>query len=434
MKKLFFVSIICLTAALFASCSKIMGHSVLLWNLPDYEMQDGDIVPVYIKSNISHVYVIGTANGKMEVPLWQLTEPVSKRKAAKQAQKFSGYTHVYASVALDGLPIRAEPVNTAKQGYRLRKDETIKVLYKGQGQAVMAGKKPLEGDWLNVLTSDGTRGWCFSYNLRLFETDRLGQKITNGAEASEEENTSSEIDTLLEGVWYPDSYKAMIDSGRIDTDKLIPSYNFHLDPETKKLSFTMPKIREEWEYTGAVQTSANQYNLNDIPVVVTVRRSNFIVVRYTGESGKPEDFNLVTISENIDELVQAERERREKELEQIILFAPSFQSESYGQLKLNPDHSFVWSNNKLLVPSVISSSARNTGTVRIKYFLSKSLSASYDGVLTFKFDGMEKEVNFLYKMESSGLRFEDATGAVIKNNILMERALSPLVLFFSKGE
>ena len=173
--------------------------------------------------------------------------------------------------------------------------------YKGQGQAVMAGKKPLEGDWLNVLTSDGTRGWCFSYNLRLFETDRLGQKITNGAETSEEENTSSEIDTLLEGVWYPDSYKAMIDSGRIDTDKLIPSYNFHLDTETKKLSFTMPKIREEWEYTGAVQTSANQYNLNDIPIVVTVRRSNFIVVRYTGESGKPEDFNLVAISENIDE-------------------------------------------------------------------------------------------------------------------------------------
>ena len=297
-----------------------------------------------------------------------------------------------------------------------------------------AGKKPLEGDWLNVLTSDGTRGWCFSYNLRLFETDRLGQKITNGAETSEEENTSSEIDTLLEGVWYPDSYKAMIDSGRIDTDKLIPSYNFHLDTETKKLSFTMPKIREEWEYTGAVQTSANQYNLNDIPIVVTVRRSNFIVVRYTGESGKPEDFNLVAISENIDELVQAERERREKELEQITMFAPYFQSKSYGQLRLNTDHSFVWSNNRLLVPAVISSSARNTGTVRIKYFLSKSLSASYDGVLTFKFDGMEKEVNFLYKMESSGLRFEDATGAVIKNNILMERALSPLVLFFSKGE
>ena len=44
MKKLFFVSIVCLAAALFSSCSKIMGHSVLLWNLPDYEMQDGDIV------------------------------------------------------------------------------------------------------------------------------------------------------------------------------------------------------------------------------------------------------------------------------------------------------------------------------------------------------------------------------------------------------
>lgn len=433
MKKIFCISLFILAALLFSSCSKIMGYSVLLWNLPEYELQDGDIVPVYIKSNISHVYVIGIPNGKVEVPLWQLTEPLSKKKAEKQAENFSTYSHIYASVVLDGLPIRAEPVNTAKQVYRLRKDETIKVLYKGDGQAVMAGKNPLEGDWLNVLTSDGTRGWCFSYNLRLFETDSLGQRIGTD-DAPIEDNSSAELDALLTGIWYPETYKAMIDSGRIDTDKLILSYNFHLNPETQKLSFIMPKIHEEWDYTGAVQTSTNQYNLNNIPIVITVRRSNFIVVRYTGASGKPEDFNLVTITENINELVQAELDRRKKELEQIMMLAPSFKSESYGNLRFNADHSFVWNNNRLLVPAVISSSARNTGSVRIKYFLSRSLSTVYDGVLTFKFDGMEKEVNFLYKIESGGLRFEDATGAVIKNNILMERALSPLVLFFSKGD
>ena len=52
-----------------------MGYSVLLWNIPEKGLQDGDVVPVYIRSNISHVYVIGTSEGKFEVPLWQLTEP-----------------------------------------------------------------------------------------------------------------------------------------------------------------------------------------------------------------------------------------------------------------------------------------------------------------------------------------------------------------------
>ena len=66
--------------------------------------------------------------------------------------------------------------------------------------------------------------------------------------------------------------------------------------------------------------------------------------------------------------------------------------------------------------------------------MSRTLSAAYDGVLSFKFEGMSSEVNFLYKMEESGLRLEDATGAVISNNTITERGLSPLVLFFTKGE
>ena len=51
--------------------------------------------------------------------------------------------------------MRAEPVNTSKQVYRLRQDEIVKILFKGQGQAPMSGKKALEGDWLRVLTKDG---------------------------------------------------------------------------------------------------------------------------------------------------------------------------------------------------------------------------------------------------------------------------------------
>ena len=83
MRKIIFSVLLAFSLALISSCSKIMGYSVLLWNIPEKGLQDGDVVPVYIRSNISHVYVIGTSEGKFEVPLWQLTEPVSKSKVNK---------------------------------------------------------------------------------------------------------------------------------------------------------------------------------------------------------------------------------------------------------------------------------------------------------------------------------------------------------------
>lgn len=400
-------------------------------------MQDGDLVPVYIRSNISQVYVIGTSQGKIEIPLWQITDPEMKFKAKKTAKKFEEYKHTYASVALDGLPMRAEPVNTAKQVYRLKKAETIKILYKGKGQAVYAGKKPLEGEWLRVLTSDGTVGWCFSYNLRPFETDVNGNRI-NGEVVAEENHIDAELTEMLKKTWYPDSYKNMIDSGRIDPARINLNYNLHLNEETNRLSFVMPEVKKEWDYTGASEdttiVNARSYKLNDIPIIVTIKNPVYIVVRYTGESGKPEDFNLVTIDADINQLVQDEMQRRESEYEQIYMFGPNFRSSSYGQLTLEENHSFNWHNKTLLVPGVISSSAKNTGTVQIKYFLIRSLAQAYDGVLTFKFDGMNKEVNFFYKMEENGLRLEDATGAVLDKNVFKDRGISPLIIFFKQAE
>ena len=438
MRKFSLISLLALCLGCFISCgNRVKGYGVLLWNLPEHQLQDGDLVPVYIRSNISQVYVIGTSQGKIEIPLWQITDPEMKFKAKKTARKFEEYKHTYASVALDGLPMRAEPVNTAKQVYRLKKAETIKILYKGKGQAVYAGKKPLEGDWLRVLTSDGTVGWCFSYNLRPFETDINGNQIS-GEIVEEENHIDAELTEMLKGTWYPDSYKNMIDSGRIDPARINLNYNLHLDEETNKLSFTMPDIKKEWDYTGATEDStivnAKSYKLNDIPIIVSIKKSSYIVVRYTGESGKPEDFNLVTIDADINQLVQDEMQRRESAYEQIYMFGPNFRSSSYGQLTLSEDHSFNWNNKNLLVPGVISSSAKNTGTVQIKYFLIRSLAQAYDGVLTFKFEGMNKEVNFFYKMEENGLRLEDATGAVLDGNVFRERGISPLIIFFKQAE
>ena len=192
MKKLFFAFLVLFSFILTSCSDKIIGYSVVLWNIPEHNLQAGNVLPVYIKSNISHVYIVGLENGeKLEIPLWQMTEPVKKNKINNVAKKYQEYSHTYASVKTDGLPCRAEAVNTSKQVYRLRKGEVIKILYQGNGQAPMTGGKPLEGNWYKILTDSGTQGWCFSYNLKLYQVDEEGNPVGGQNIVVEEERMNA---------------------------------------------------------------------------------------------------------------------------------------------------------------------------------------------------------------------------------------------------
>ena len=431
--KLIFIFTVIISAFQFVACNDIMGYSVLLWNEPEYKLQDGDIVPVYIRSNISSVYVVGVTDEegekKIELPLWQLTEPVSKRKVEQSKAKYTEYAHNYAFVKLDGLPCRAEPVNTAKQVYRLRKGEIIKILYKGQGQAVMSGRKALEGDWFRILTSDGTQGWCFSYNLSLFQTDAEGKQI--GGDLIQEEIEVDEKQTKIENtIWYPDYFRTLIKSGNIDLTRIHPSYNFDIDVENNKVVFNSNSIHKNWQYEGLKKTGDNEYEITNVPITIVYKRADYIVIRYTDESGKPTDYNYVAIEENLQEIVDAEKERRNTAFTKVYEHGPIFASSNYGTLELKSDGSFIWKNFKLLVPSVIPAGTKNVGFFTERYALSKNLKENYDGILTFKFDGLSKEINFLYKLEDGALRMEDATGSEIDGNLVKTRSSSPLILYF----
>ena len=445
MKKSFFKAaagfasavVLAVFSLLFVSCEdKVMGYSVLLWNMPEYKLQSGQILPVYIRSNISQVYVVGIQENrfdekdltKIEIPLWQLTDPVKKSKIASVSKKYSELAHTYASVKLDGLPCRAEPVNTSKQVYRLRKAEVIKLLYKGTGQVPMTGGVPLEGDWYKILTKDGTQGWCFSYNLNIYETDENGEQV-GGEKIEIEEEEDKYYNSILNKPWYPDSFSTMISSGNIDVTKLHPSYNFTIDTVNNKVSLNLSGIHESWDYTDYTKVDDYEYELNGIPIVIVYKKAAFIVVRYTDDSGKPQEINLVTLSEDINAIVAAEKQRRIDDYEKVVSKTGSLSSSNYGQLTLNKDGTFRWTGFKLLVPSVIGAGAKNAGTCSVKYAVSKQLSG-YDGVLSFKFDGLTDEVNFLYKLESDGLRLEDATDATFNGILVTARSSSPLILYF----
>ncbi|MBQ0050483.1 MAG: SH3 domain-containing protein [Treponema sp.] len=433
-------------AFLFTGCSGKLGYSVLLWNNPELGVSDGTILTVYIKSNISQVYVASLPDSKekFELPLWQITEPESKGKALKQQQRFKDFEHTYASVKLDGLPIRADAVNTAKQVYRLRQGEIIRCLYRGKGAAVTNGNGNMSGEWLRVLTSTGTIGWCFSHNLELFQAEN--EVVFNGSASAEtSENTGSTLEEVFKAAndrkWYPESFSEMIKTQRIHVQKMDPSYGFdfglNVDEEGNVSLNGTAKIAGEdgvktWTYTGITKKAEREYEFTGTSLQATFRGQNTLVIQYM-EKGKVKVETFVATGVNIEEIVQKELYRRQDELKKIASAGPVFRSSNYGTIEFNNENSVTWKDYKLLVPSVISESALGSVTVTIEYFISNSLKSSYDGVITMHFVGMENGINFLYKLTDTGLRLEDATKAPVKEGIITARSASPMVLFFEKN-
>lgn len=421
----------------FTSCQHSLGYSRVLWDLPEHNLRDGQLVKVYFKSNISHVYIIGIPKSKerFEVPLWQITTPVSKKKAEKAFNRYSDYIHMYGKMKVDGLPVREEPVNTSKQVYRLHKDEVVKILFKGEGQDVMIGKnQKLPGDWLYVLTEGGSKGWCFSYNLAIFETGE-GGKIVSGE--VEEQTAVKNEDTILEQVlnakWYPESYARLINKGLIDTETIKLAYGFDTGITSGKIQVNIPEKYHSAKYIGAEKIRDNTYQFTDTPFQMVVRNNNTIMVNYTARDGSQEAYTFITLPEDIDlpKIIEDEKARRADMLNELYKVT-SFTSQNYGQLVINSGRTFSWNGFNLLVPVIIPTGAKGRGTVNIKYLVSKELSDRYDGVLTFKFDGAADEINFFYKLSNEGLNLENLDSYSIKDNIAVSRAANPTVLFFNK--
>lgn len=457
-KKLFLLITASILMGLFSSCGKNLGYSVLLWSNPEHELKDGTILKVHIKSNISQVYVVSIPGAKenFEVPLWQLTEPESKSKALKQQKRFSEFEHTYASVKLDGLPIRADAVNTSKQVYRLREGEIIRCLYRGAGAAVTNGKGNMSGEWLRVLTETGTYGWCFSHNLDVFTTEDFDVSLAKSDTGVKTEDLKGEnsgdkaiIQSLIAKKWYPESFKNMIKVGRIDINRMNPVYGFSFGIPRTGADGTVVENADSifagtavlntesaggsWTYTDIVKKAEKEYEFTGGNLKMTIRGANSdtMILQYT-EKGRPKNETLVALAEDIDSLLENELARRQSELKRIAEAGPVFKSSNYGTIKFNNENSVTWSNYKLLQPNIISNKAIGSVTVTLDYFISNSLKSSYDGVITMHFTGMEDGVNFLYKLTESGLRLEDATHAPIKEGVVTARSASPMILFFEK--
>ncbi len=424
-----------LTVGIFSGCgNKDLGYSVVLWSSDEHGIVDGDILRVIIRSNITKTYTVqkldSTSNEDFfDIPLWQITEPVSLRQAKKKAQQYVECAHKFASVKIAGLPIRSEPVNTSKQLYRLRDREVIRVLYKGEGAAVSG----IEGDWYKVLTKDGTSGWCFSYNLDLFDGSTAENPVFV-VEGEAPQNEDDVLELLASKKWYPSYYSEMVKNHTIDLARMDKSYGFNLDKENSKVALAFYDIEEqevrkrEWTYTGFMKVSRNRFMFEGTNLQIFLKDDSTLSAQFSDNSGITQSCEMASLTDDIESVISGEKNRRASILNGLTGSGP-YSSASYGTLSFNGNN-FSWSDYDILVPNPIDEGLSGNGTVSIKYLLNPSLQAQFAAIVTFNFYG-GSPVNFYYKKTGEGIRLEYAQSQ-IEDNVVKMKGVSSYEMNFTR--
>lgn len=432
--RLLFVSLI-LGASILSSCSQLMGYGLLLWSVDNPQIPSGTVLPVYIKSNIDNVWVVGVpgTNKKIELPLWKLELVGGKSKAKNAAKQFAEYATVYAETLTDGLPIREDPDNGAKRVYRLRQGQIVKVLSKAKGVPAMAGEAPLPGDWLKVLTDDGSSGYCFSYRLRLFD-QADGAIAAAGGKAAEE--ADPKLDHMLSRTWRPENYRDMIDARRVDLERFSVEYGFFPGQDSGVAKLAVPGFELEQSYSGLKKLRDGVWRFEGSSFQATLRSDSVLAVQYTDSGGAQRTLVFVSLTADAKDLVAQEQNRRDALYDAIRKRGPAFRSENYGALSFGEAGSFNWKGYDLLSPASIPAQAGETGTLLMRLFLETDLASQFDGAFSLRFDGMSGEsyVDFLYRLEPNGIRLEYLPRTSLDGTTVKRRAASPIVISFTRAE
>jgi len=416
-----------------------MGWGILLWTTEEPPILSGTVLPVYIRSNIDRVWVVGVPETarkdsdvtKIEIPLSLFEFSGSKRKAEKRAVEFSQYAPVYAENMQDGLPIRDAPDNGSRRVYRLRPGEIIKILDKVEGNPpISTTGDPLPGDWYQVLTNDGVKGFCFSYRLKIFSHNE-GPLIA--APVSGRETTlDPDLEMVLSRTWSPESYQQMVNSRRIDITEMEKKYHFDPGQDTGIARIFLPDVEMEFIYDSIYPDGERAWRFEGTSLQMNLRTNTTLAVQYIDSSGARRTLLFSSLSADIDDIILQENSRRETQYMSIYSQGPAFTSNNYGTIIFTESNNFTWTDFDLLVPQLIPPESSGKGRVLMDIFISTTLAERYTGAFTFRLTDVipNKNLYFMYSLDNQGLRLEAVPDFGIEDVTVTRRASSPMVLYF----
>ena len=416
------------------ACSSPQGWGVLLWYTEEPPLQSGTVLPVFIRSNIDKVWVLGLPGGgeKFEVPLSRFEFVGSRSKALRRAAEFSQYALVYAENLQNGLPIRDNPDNNARRVYRLRTGEIIKILSLAEGvPAISASGDPLPGDWYRVLAADGTVGYCFSYRLNIFEHHE--GHLATSVPVTEELFEDHDLDVLMSKIWSPESYLVMVNARRFNLEELSRNWLFDPGQDTGIARINISGLERSFEYTAIRPYGRRAWRFEGTNLSMHLRSENVLAVQFAEGGGTTRTLLFASLPVRVEDIIAQETARRQSLYNAIFSRGPVFTSNNYGTIRLMDGGTFSWRGYDLLVPHIIPESADGTGTVLMNLFLSPALEDRYTGAFTMRLSGGGRRVAqlyCLYFLDDQGFRIEIVPESGVDDVTVSRRASSPVVLFF----
>ena len=436
----FFLLIILSLTFCFGSCSKkTIGYGVLLWFINDPAIPSGVVLPVQVRSNIEQAWITVvpdeykiTENQLAMVPLPHLEFFNTRSSAERYAASFSEYALLYAETLQDGLPIRDKPENNARRTYRLKEGEIIKILSMAEGvEAISSSGDPLEGNWYKVLTNSGSIGYCFSYRLRIFEhfTDPMGDEPVQV-----DTSADRDLEIVLSRTWYPQSYKTMINSGRMDLDYLSKNYTFKAGVTDGRARIHLEDGDAEFGYKTITKTGNRSWNFAGTSLNVTLKSESVLEIQWEDADKKQKSETFVTLPLSVENVVNQEKERRANLFQVLYVRGPIFTSANYGTLILKSNADFAWDEIELLPEGMLPGSGLGSGTLDMDYSLSGEMAERYTGALAMRFNaisGNRKVLIFAYTLDNQGLRMEYVPSDYVSGKTVSRRSPSPFIIYFS---
>lgn len=394
-----------------SSCTPRLGWGLILWTLPEAGLPTGSIVPVYIKSDIGKVYVIGlpaSPGGKIEVEQWRVELFRTKARAQRRVKEMAEYLDAFMSATRDGVPLRYKPTNAEKRVFKLRQGQVVKVLAKVEGELVSTGGKVLPGDWYMVMADDGTMGYVFSYAMKLYRESEVPSQ--GGTESAD---FSASIDAFFKQTWRPAYFQEMIDSGTVDPDRFSRKFGLFTDAVRKQIRIELPGQSLLFSYDSILESSGSAVFESSAmpggPLRISFPGENRILARWSQSQ------EFLVISQDIDEAIRKEKLARQDRLISFVSAAASaahlpattpslgFSAPAAGTLSFGVSGKFSWTGMDALPAGFIPQGAGDSGHIAIRYGLDDSLRASWDGALSLGFSGMDGVwTDFFYRLSPDG--------------------------------
>ena len=140
---------------------------------------------------------------------------------------------------------------------------------------------------------------------------------------------------------------------------------------------------------------------------------------------------LKRVSGEIESYIEAELERRARKFDALFTRGPTYASDNYGRLEFLEGDRFTWTGYFRLVPAVVPQGVGTTGRVDYGYYLASALRGTYDGALSFVFDGATTPATFAYAFRDGGVRLVYVPTADTRDRIVLREGVSPLTIFMS---